>query len=697
MSGKLTFWQLYKEATGKLDESRLGEALPLLQELADALGDWKLLDEVSDVNSAYGLLLYYMEQGNDDPARERQRTNFIAACYCIAEKAAQAQRAKQGGAGQGMRSLGDILKDMENLALKSITSEPSEADSERHAALYAELFDAAYDAPLWSLEAAAQAQEVIDSAFVSDNDKAVMTSGLMMSCLQSFDPRKLLFFADNYSAAMPLLRVRMLAAAAFTLYAHRRRLFAFPAVTGRYRELCGSPRFASDIRTFQILIIESLSTHEVNRRMREEIIPAMLKNRSFNPAKFDAETLEEISESNPEWKDFERQVGKLAELEAGGADIYFSSFSPLKKFPFFRIAANWLYPFDERHPGIPRQITRLKGIAAAMLKSDTLCDSDKYSFCLLAAQMTDKQVSLVVSQLPETEGLPAPAPQTPESLCRNYLRCLFRFFYLCTSKPKPGNPFETALSLLECGALAGAFNDKDTADRISSCAIKKGRFGMAAAFLLLNEASGAADAETYQKLGFCCQKKKDYRGAIAAYKKASALDGGSRWTLQRLAQTFRAAGDYKEALGCYRLLEAADGKDAKNAFRCGECLAAIGSYSEALREFFKAEYLDPSLVPAARAIAWCSMITGDMKQARKYYGKIPGEEKQGADLMNAGHAAWMDGDLKAAAECYRAACGRLGQKEFLSKMQTDAALLETRGIPSRDILLMTDIAIRGNG
>ncbi len=61
MSGKPTFWQLYKRTINKLDERHLGEALELLQELANVLGDWKLLDEVADVNSAYGLLLYYMQ------------------------------------------------------------------------------------------------------------------------------------------------------------------------------------------------------------------------------------------------------------------------------------------------------------------------------------------------------------------------------------------------------------------------------------------------------------------------------------------------------------------------------------------------------------------------------------------------------------------------------------------------------------
>lgn len=697
MSGKPTFWQLYKRTINKLDERHLGEALELLQELANVLGDWKLLDEVADVNSAYGLLLYYMEQGNNDPAREQQHTNFIATCYNIAEKAAQTERALVTGTSARMRSISEILKDMENLELKNITSEPCEEDANKHVELYTELFNASYDSFLWNDEAAAQAQEVIDSALIAENDKILMTSGLFINCLQAFDARKIIFFADNYSTATSsMLRIRMLVAVAFTLYTYRKRLFAYPAITSKLKDLCNNPRFTTDMQNLQKLIIESLSTHEVDRKMREEIIPAMLKSHNFNPEKFGIDSLEEISESNPEWKNFEQQVGKLAELEAAGADIYYSTFSTLKRYPFFNNAANWLYPFEENHPGIPKQIrkTGLKGIANALLKSDVLCDSDKYSFCMLTTQMTDVQVNMIISQLPEMGGYDTAIAQTSESTCRNYLRNLFRFFYLYSGKSKPANPFETDMSLLDCNELAEAFKDKTEINKISAYAIKKGKYDMAISFLLLSETKGFADSEVYQELGFCYQKKKSYFDAIAAYEKANALSGDSKWTLQHLAQTNRIVGNYKDALNYYRLLETAKREDAKIAFRCGECLVHLESYDDAMHEFFKAEYLNPDMTAATRAIAWCSILTDDIKQARKYYDKLLLKEEQGEDLLNAGHAAWIDGDTKAAVELYSRAYAELKREEFLKRMQSDKEILKTHGISNYDITFMSDIVIR---
>ena len=638
-----------------------------------------------------------MELGNNDPAREQQHTNFIATCYNIAEKAAQTERALVTGTSARMRSISEILKDMENLELKNITSEPCEEDANKHVELYTELFNASYDSFLWNDEAAAQAQEVIDSALIAENDKILMTSGLFINCLQAFDARKIIFFADNYSTATSsMLRIRMLVAVAFTLYTYRKRLFAYPVITSKLKDLCNNPRFTTDMQNLQKLIIESLSTHEVDRKMREEIIPAMLKSDNFNPDKFGIDSLEEISESNPEWKNFEQQVGKLAELEAAGADIYYSTFSTLKRYPFFNNAANWLYPFEENHPGIPKQIrkTGLKGIANALLKSDVLCDSDKYSFCMLTTQMTDGQVNMIISQLPEMGGYDTAIAQTSESTCRNYLRNLFRFFYLYSGKSKPANPFETDMSLLDCNELAEAFKDKTEINKISAYAIKKGKYDMAISFLLLSETKGFADSEVYQELGFCYQKKKSYFDAIAAYEKANALSGDSKWTLQHLAQTNRIVGNYKDALNYYRLLETAKGEDAKIAFRCGECLVHLESYDDAMHEFFKAEYLNPDMTAATRAIAWCSILTDDIKQARKYYDKLLLKEEQGEDLLNAGHAAWIDGDTKAAVELYSRAYAELKREEFLKRMQSDKEILKTHGISNYDITFMSDIVIR---
>lgn len=80
--------------------------------------------------------------------------------------------------------------------------------------------------------------------------------------------------------------------------------------------------------------------------MREEIIPEMMKNPKLNLEGLD----EDAEDHNPEWEEWIDRSGitdklrELGELQMSGADVYMSTFSQLKHFPFFRKISHWFYP-----------------------------------------------------------------------------------------------------------------------------------------------------------------------------------------------------------------------------------------------------------------------------------------------------------------------------------------------------------------
>ena len=127
MSEQLTFWQLYNKSVGLLNEKRLAEALSLIHRLVDKTANWQLLDELENIKSEYSLLLNYMKQGVNDPQRERQRIKFISRSYDLIEKAAYLMRSKEK-AEIVTRTMPQILKDLEDLGMKSITSGLTEVD-----------------------------------------------------------------------------------------------------------------------------------------------------------------------------------------------------------------------------------------------------------------------------------------------------------------------------------------------------------------------------------------------------------------------------------------------------------------------------------------------------------------------------------------------------------------------------------------
>lgn len=694
MSEQLTFWQLYNKSVGLLNEKRLAEALSLIHRLVDKTANWQLLDELENIKSEYSLLLNYMKQGVNDPQRERQRIKFISRSYDLIEKAAYLMRSKEK-AEIVTRTMPQILKDLEDLGMKSITSGLTEVDLQKHVALYTELFHCAKKSSLWNAEEEKSAEEVMNSALVSDKDKSVMLSALLLSNLYSFDAQKIIFFANQYSETENLqLRIQLLVCIVFPLQKYRSRLFAYNDMLFRLSLLRESPAFLQDIATLQVFGLESLATHDVNRKLREEIIPAMMKTSKFNPNKFGIDKVEDIDESNPEWNAIDKTIGELAELEAKGADVYYSTFSSLKRFPFFNEEANWFYPYDSNHPSVPAQLrdSAKKGIMQAMLDSDVLCDSDKYSFCMLTTQMSEEQLGLLASQIPGAEGLEVRKEKTRESFCRNYLRELFRYFYLYNGF-RPSNPFEEDFTLVENPVFKSVFNDYDVLMRIGSYAMEKKNFAVASVYLEKCAECPDSGAETFQKLGFCHQKNKQPLEAVRAYEKAYALNGKSKWTLRHLAQVNMFVGNYKDALNYYKLLEITEEADANIAFRCGECLVRLERYDEAIKEFFKAEYLEPENVSASRALAWCSVLTGDVKQARRYYSKIISSSPRTDDFISAGHAAWIDGDMNEAASLYLRAASDTGLEEFNRKFYADSEVLSKYGIDRNEIMLMMDIVV----
>ena len=60
-------------------------------------------------------------------------------------------------------------------------------------------------------------------------------------------------------------------------------------------------------------------------------------------------------DKNPEWQEILEQSGiadklkELNDLQLEGADVFMSTFSGLKSFPFFKEAANWFRPFNTEY------------------------------------------------------------------------------------------------------------------------------------------------------------------------------------------------------------------------------------------------------------------------------------------------------------------------------------------------------------
>lgn len=108
-----------------------------------------------------------------------------------------------------------------------------------------------------------------------------------------------------------------------------------------------------------------------------------------------------------------------------------------------------------------------------------------------------------------------------------------------------------------------------------------------------------------------------------------------------MAQCYRKEGNYQQALEYYNKVEQVQPDNLNLTLQIGQCLMALERYDEALAYFLKWNIWIKT-TECRRAIGWCSFITGNHQQAKKYYDLLMSESKPiMEDWMNAGHVYYI--------------------------------------------------------
>ena len=153
-----------------------------------------------------------------------------------------------------------------------------------------------------------------------------------------------------------MVNQRAIVGIVITALFHEHRIMMYPEARAKLSLLNEDADFIKNLHTIQIQLQLSRETQKIDRKMREEIIPEMMKNPKLNLEGLD----EDAEDHNPEWEEWIDRSGitdklrELGELQMSGADVYMSTFSQLKQFPFFRKISHWFYPFDPQYQDIAK-------------------------------------------------------------------------------------------------------------------------------------------------------------------------------------------------------------------------------------------------------------------------------------------------------------------------------------------------------
>lgn len=691
-----TFEVLFRDVQNALDESRLLDALQTLEGLIEYTGNWECKSTWTEIKESYGMLLDYMARGFSDPDRDHLLQQFTRRTYEIADAVNRDYLLLDNQSHYA--SVWSILQKMGQPAdLQGILTAGGS---------YRQLFEVAWTGPAWQKNDYEAAHAIMESERWQEYERCELLSGVTLGALQLFDAKRLKFLLDLALSPVTAFRVRALVGAVLVYVKHAVRCQWYPEISAQLRLMSDLPGFVSMLQALQMQLFLSLETQNIEKSLREEILPEMMKKAKdihFDKSLGFEELQEKLSdqELNPEWdKDGKlSQLGKrmkeLAEMQMKGADVYIGSFKMFKqKFPFFNVAANWFCPFTFQHPDMGKNMQE-NAFLKLFLNSGNLCDSDKYTFCLMMQEMPTSQHAMLQQQLSaamESHGDALQNSFTEEKdaslLLRSYVQDIYRFFTLFRYRDSRDNPFARNLLLIDYSPFDEMLSNMNTLQELADFTFKEKSYLFALKFYEHLPES----ADNCQKIGFCHQSVKNYQQAIAAYEKANLLKSDSAWTLKQLGLCYRLAGDFASALRVYEELEPMQPEDTSLLLRLSECYLHEERYDKAFEKLYKADYLAPESGMALRALAWCSLLTGKTEQACNYYNKIMSGTPQQEDYLNAGHAFWLNGDIQQALQYYRKSM-EIENKDFASMefFGEDKNLLMQKGKSLTDLQLLIDI------
>lgn len=727
-----TINQQYTQILLLINQRRLKEAIYQLESYLWQCSDWNLRNRFEEMQIAYNYMLQYMQEGIADPGRKSLYIKIQTQALEITDQARlllldsysdhlyHIYRKKQASESthRDMDQIRHILESFnDDLAVSCLLTEQKQDEVlTRHEDTLKLLFLQTWTNSVWSSAEAEQAKTMLESELLLESDLCLFVSAVTVSLLECFDVRKLLWLMDAYQHSNTQIGQRGLIGMAFAFHRYSDRLHLYPAIENRIASVNEVKQLDKDLMLIQRQILLSQETEKIDKKMREEIIPEMIKNvSSIRNMKFGfEESDEEKDDRNPDWTSMldEPKLGEklreMNELQMEGADVNMSTFSALKSFPFFREIQNWFYPFDKKHSSIIKQSKEQNDqndVLDTIIQSGLFCNNDKYSLFFIMQSFPKAQRDMVFSQLTEQQA-EAFSDQAkweelrkfndrPTTVSNQYLHDLYRFYKLNQRRMEFTDIFKEKIALYRVPLLKGMLYHPDFLIHLAHYHLSKEHWNDAVELyqqvLTMKECPEATD-EFYQRMGYALQKQGRRQEAIAAYLKADTIKPDNVWTNRHLATCYRLTGHFTEALIYYRRVELTAPDNKNIVFYMAHCLAELKQYDEALNYFFKLDFLENNSIKAWRGISWCSFVKGKHEQAARYYEKIIERKPLPVDYLNAGHVYWVSKQTSKAIAMYsKAAELDEGRDAFIEAFKKDAPFLLEQGIAEEDIPLMLDL------
>jgi tetratricopeptide (TPR) repeat protein len=726
---------MYSDICHSLADRKLKPAFDLLEKMIGVnvleiyRDDWRNLEQT------YHYMLKYTVEGIQDPERQKIYRKLIVSVYELADTVYEAARLKISSSVEYEKKrvllimakpdFKSYLKQLEDFYIQEelislvneadIKSDGKTEDNKSHQQKMVVLFNHFWFKNELTHEEVDFLHQFFASELIQDTYKSFIVSSIVLSLQRYFDEKKFSVLFDVYNLQNIEFTQRALVGLLINFYKYDSRMPFYAGITSRLKIVNEDPAFKQNLERVIIQLIRSRETEKIQQKIRDEIIPEMIK---ISPTLKDKINLEGLmgeglgDDKNPEWQEIFKdspglmdKMEEFSELQMEGADVFMGSFAMLKMYPFFSELTNWFIPFFTGNPQIAHLANSpdetYRWFMEALNSAPILCNSDKYSFCFSIQNLPQENrefmsqgMSAEMSQFAELqkdEELTRPGIKSG-FVSNQYIQDLYRFYKLHPRKNDFEDIFKWRFDFHNKITIGDILKEDEKVLRnIAEYYFNKNYFEEAAEIfesLLAIEKNG----ELYQKTGFCYQKSGDFERALEAYQKAELFGLNQLWNFKKIALCYRNLKQPQKALEYYLEVEQLNDKDLNTELNIGHCYLELGQFEEALKCYFKVEYLAPGNKKVWRPLGWCSFVTGKKEQAAKYFQLLIDDEPGKHDFMNMGHVQWSLGNRKTALEFYKKSISvnNFSEKEFFEVFEEDLRHLLNQGVEKEDVPIMLD-------
>lgn len=729
---KLEIHKSIERAKGLIGERRIKEAFSLLNELNDKTERWGISDELRRMEETYRYMIHYMIEGVEDSHRSELYDNIISRLLEIIDMVERnllcqfvnntiylnLLRNRSHNTDNLKEAFDRYLVANEKVVLSAAVGiNDTDITKEKENSL-SDIFITIWLIHHLSEKDYSYLQCQLTSETMTFELKCQVISALMMSLLQYYDERKIALLLTTYQSSVDKrIGVRALVSAILTIYYYKETVSTNKHLTNMLAALSDNEAFLSDIKSILFDFIRTRDTDRINKKMKEEVIPEIMKLQPEIMKRFkDTDKEVEIDlgnmEANPEWEDLLNKSGlsgklkELSEMQMEGGDVFMIAFSNLKNFSFFNSVANWFLPFTEEHSELAElRALNNENLMNIICGDSIMCDSDKYSFALSVAQMPASQRSMMIQQFDaqfeqinqhRQNSLEHSLTSDYKIEASKYIRDIYRFFKLFRRRTEFKDPFRTPLNFVYLPVIGEELAENENLHLIGEFYFNRGYHSDACALFKMIESQDSCDELILQKIGFCHQSLKEYDKALEYYKKAEILNPDNSWLIKKIAVCHKNLMQYDEAASYYERAIEKNSSNLNLVMNLGHCYLQSGNIPEALKCYYKVEYLDEKSTRALRPIAWCEFELGQYQQSKKYYDRILNDAPTAQDFMNAGHLQLAVRNHKEAVALYSRSIAHSSKDEFIKSFTEDFKHLTQAGINRDDLPIIIDKLLYDN-